>query len=566
MNDGRLVEAEEEFLEAIRLEPRNSWGYYNLGVVYDRMGRYDDAERYYAKAIDIDPRNSLAHDNLSQLRRWLSERKAREAISRAFNQAWKLAEERRYSEAVMAYQEVLRLDPKNKAAWNNLANALDRLRRHEEAEAAYHRALAIDPNYTLARENLARMRSDIANAEGNRHWDAKDYAAAARSYEEALRINPANQAAAENLKNVRAAKANAEGNRYWDAKDYAAAARSYEEALRIDPSNRAAAANLRSVLAAKANAEGDEHYSAGNYDAAIAKYKEALAHHPGSDVARERLRRAYAAKAHRGVEKTIVENIPAETSRLVEQGTAAFRQGLMDQAIEHFRQALEKNPGHKAYSDWLRSAQQWRERQGVLKRMEKEAVEASARLERRFAQVHSRAWPSKVETMNEPSEREKPAFDLVEKTQDWIQNLVKTRIVERIAERSRLFSAYSSAKGVREELKDLRDSFLGENASTLRLALSPDNVSALASPTGDGGHAERYYEKVLERGQAYRDMSWEKFEERIKGGIQELLFSATETRWTVEKPGAVPLNDPGPHPDQARWDYHKYYLKWFQEP
>ena len=58
-----------------------------------------------------------------------------------------------YEEALAAYDECLRIDPKYVDAWNNKGIALKDLRRYEEALAAYDECLRIDPGHLLARSN-----------------------------------------------------------------------------------------------------------------------------------------------------------------------------------------------------------------------------------------------------------------------------------------------------------------------------------------------------------------------------------------------------------------------------
>ncbi len=57
LEEFKLDEAEKEFLEFIKLSPRDKFGYANLGLTYLRMGKYPEAKTQLAKAIRIDPKD-----------------------------------------------------------------------------------------------------------------------------------------------------------------------------------------------------------------------------------------------------------------------------------------------------------------------------------------------------------------------------------------------------------------------------------------------------------------------------------------------------------------------------
>ncbi len=65
-------------------------------------------------------------------------------------------EMKRYSEAIAAYRQNLRIAPQDRYAHNNLGNSYHALQRHREAMAAYHAAVRADPDYLLAWRNLGQ--------------------------------------------------------------------------------------------------------------------------------------------------------------------------------------------------------------------------------------------------------------------------------------------------------------------------------------------------------------------------------------------------------------------------
>jgi len=67
----------------------------------------------------------------------------------------------RYADAVRAFENVVKINPKNEVAWNNLGSALSKLEKHEDALHCYEKALEINPNFEIAWNNkgnaLARL-------------------------------------------------------------------------------------------------------------------------------------------------------------------------------------------------------------------------------------------------------------------------------------------------------------------------------------------------------------------------------------------------------------------------
>jgi serine/threonine protein kinase len=101
------------------------------GYALLNLKRYEEALVAYEQAIRLDPNYASAYH------------KKGEALYTL----------KRYEEALVAYEQALRLNPNYAYAYNNKGNALYNLKRYEEALAAYEQALRLDPNYALAYHN-----------------------------------------------------------------------------------------------------------------------------------------------------------------------------------------------------------------------------------------------------------------------------------------------------------------------------------------------------------------------------------------------------------------------------
>jgi eukaryotic-like serine/threonine-protein kinase len=147
--------AESTYRKAIALRP-DYWGPYNwLGAFYFSHARYPDAERMFKKVVDLAPDNYNGYNNLGGIYlmegRWadaipMLERSAsiRPNPASSSNLGSAYFNLRRFQEAVRAYQDAIRLDPRNYELWGNLADAEAWVPDlSEQARDAYRKALAL---------------------------------------------------------------------------------------------------------------------------------------------------------------------------------------------------------------------------------------------------------------------------------------------------------------------------------------------------------------------------------------------------------------------------------------
>ena len=134
--DGRVLEAIDQYEQAVQIKPDYAEAYNNLGVALWQEGRVPEATSRYERALRIKPDYAEAHNNLGG------------ALEQAGNA----------SEAVAQYQQAIQLQPNYLAAHYNLGRALERAGQTNGAIEQYEQALRINPDFSAAREGWTRLR------------------------------------------------------------------------------------------------------------------------------------------------------------------------------------------------------------------------------------------------------------------------------------------------------------------------------------------------------------------------------------------------------------------------
>jgi tetratricopeptide (TPR) repeat protein/V8-like Glu-specific endopeptidase len=182
---------------------------------------YAEAEAIWRQVIRRDPNNILAYNNLGNL----------------------LRDRGRYEEAIEVYQQTISINPNNVLAYNNLGITLGRQRKYEEAIKVYQQTISINPNNILAYNNL-----------GNLLRDRGRYEEAIEVYQQAIQTDINNVLAYNNL-----------GITLGIQRQYKEAIDIYQQAIRVDINNILAYNNLGNLLRDR-----------GRYEEAIETYKRAI--------------------------------------------------------------------------------------------------------------------------------------------------------------------------------------------------------------------------------------------------------------------------------------------------
>jgi tetratricopeptide (TPR) repeat protein len=153
--------------------------------------RYDEAIQAYERAIELDQNLVYSWDGKGDA----------------------LYYQERYDEALQAYEKVIELDPNSVNAWIMKGEVLNFLGRYDEALQAYEKAIELDPNSASA-----------WCGKGNAFWLQNRYDEALLAYEKSIELDL-------NLANAW----NGEGTVLNDQGKYDEAIKYYDEAIRLEP-------------------------------------------------------------------------------------------------------------------------------------------------------------------------------------------------------------------------------------------------------------------------------------------------------------------------------------------
>ncbi|KAJ8667942.1 hypothetical protein QAD02_009605, partial [Eretmocerus hayati] len=192
---GRVNEAEQAFVEALRHRPNMADVHYNLGILQQGRRNYQEAILSYQRAIHFRPSLAQAYVNLGAtlasvgrgeeaaavLRAGanldgsaLKDRRAHEAARvQALLQLGSLhAEQGRLNKALASYRQALVLMPEHyppQSVYNLLGETLSRMQQYNEAEKWFQASLASQPDHVPAHitygKLLARNSSRVSEAE-----------------------------------------------------------------------------------------------------------------------------------------------------------------------------------------------------------------------------------------------------------------------------------------------------------------------------------------------------------------------------------------------------------------
>ncbi len=144
---------------------------------------------------------------------------ALQALQKSAQEWWRegkaLYDQKRYADALTAFEQAIRLEPNNATYYFNKGVALNDLKQYKEALAAYEQAVRLEPN-----------NATYYHGKGIALNNLKRYPEALAAYDQAIRLNP-------NKANYYQGKGLALHKLYR----YPEALAAYEQAIRLDPNN-----------------------------------------------------------------------------------------------------------------------------------------------------------------------------------------------------------------------------------------------------------------------------------------------------------------------------------------
>lgn len=234
---GDLQGALEAFRTAIKHKPDYAGAYYNIGNALLGNGQYDEAAASYRRALEIQPDYAEAYCSLGVALKELGQfqgavasfRRAlqiRPGLVEAQTNLGNVLQDRyntgnlqlnngNLNDAVVNFRLALEIEPNLAEAHFSLGNALKKLGQNENAVASYRRALEIKPDYAEAHGSLGVALHDL--------WKFEEEVA---SFRHALEIKPGLAETHSNL-----------GVTLKEQGRLAEAEASYRRALEIQPDN-----------------------------------------------------------------------------------------------------------------------------------------------------------------------------------------------------------------------------------------------------------------------------------------------------------------------------------------
>ncbi|MGF6778037.1 tetratricopeptide (TPR) repeat protein [Paraburkholderia sp. GAS334] len=164
--DGRLDDAERDYLATLAADPVHVDALHLLGVLRHQQGQHAAAADLVKRAADLRPDDAALQLNLGNALKALGRldgaiERFRNALSLAptfpmahYNLGNAYAAAGRHEDAADAFRRSLRLQPADASSHNNLGNALHALGQHRDAVVSFERALELRPGHAGAHNNL----------------------------------------------------------------------------------------------------------------------------------------------------------------------------------------------------------------------------------------------------------------------------------------------------------------------------------------------------------------------------------------------------------------------------
>ena len=268
--------AEPLLKRVVERDPNNYTAWFDLGFVYNSLGRADDSIAAYRKAVAANPQGFESNLNLGlmlaksgqpqaeQFLRAATQLKPTAHVEEGQARAWlslaHVLAPSRPEEAIQAYREAAALEPKNPEPHLAAGALLEKQNRFADAKEEYQQALAVDANSTDALTGLANI-----DTRAQRFSDAEEV------LRKLVALRPDDAGAHLQLGRMLAAAGKNDD-----------AASELETALKLAPGEKTAQRDLADLYA-----------GAGKFDLAEAQYRALVEADPGNAELHQGLGNAY---------------------------------------------------------------------------------------------------------------------------------------------------------------------------------------------------------------------------------------------------------------------------------
>jgi len=139
------------FKQVFALDNKNIYAVNNLVACYNQLKMFDDAILWAKTGLAISPGFEMLRNNL------LTTIQARQHF--VYNEAYYLNtsynyfQQGDYEQCIKASKAILKYNPKNSSAWNNICSAYNELGQYKKALDACNRGVKIDPKNQLLLNN-----------------------------------------------------------------------------------------------------------------------------------------------------------------------------------------------------------------------------------------------------------------------------------------------------------------------------------------------------------------------------------------------------------------------------
>lgn len=146
-----MEEAAKVLGERVRNEEASAEDYFELGVILLRKKLFTQATSNLKKS----------------LKDWDEEEGDEEVLAQVYNAlGYSYFNLDRVEDAIKQYKKAVELQPGYLTAWNNLGDVLEKQKRYGDALSAYQEVLGLDPGNTVAKERAAYCKTRVDRTQG----------------------------------------------------------------------------------------------------------------------------------------------------------------------------------------------------------------------------------------------------------------------------------------------------------------------------------------------------------------------------------------------------------------